>query len=37
LGYRIPKEFAAQAESFYRAELGQEASDAILFSRPHPR
>jgi putative transposase len=28
LGYRTPKEFAAQAKSFYRAELGQEASNA---------
>ena len=28
LGYRTPKEFAAQAGSFYRAELGQEASNA---------
>jgi hypothetical protein len=29
LGYRTPKEFAAaQAESFNRAELGQEASNA---------
>jgi putative transposase len=28
LGYRTPKEFAAQAESFCRAELGQEASNA---------
>jgi putative transposase len=28
LGYRTPKEFAAQAESFSRAELGQEASNA---------
>ena len=28
LGYRTPKEFAAQAGSFYGAELGQEASNA---------
>jgi putative transposase len=28
LGYRTPKEFAAQAGRFYRAELGQEASNA---------
>ena len=28
LGYRTPKEFAAQAGSLYRAELGQEASNA---------
>ena len=28
LGYQTPKEFAAQAGSFYRAELGQEASNA---------
>ena len=28
LGYRTPKEFAAQAASSYRAELGQEASSA---------
>jgi putative transposase len=28
LGYRTPKEFAAPAASFYRAELGQEASNA---------
>ena len=28
LGYRTPKEFAAQAGSCYRAELGQEASNA---------
>ena len=27
LGYRTPKEFAAQAASFYRVELGQEASN----------
>jgi putative transposase len=27
LGYRAPKEFAAQAASFYRVELGQEASN----------
>ena len=27
LGYKTPKEFAAQAASFYRAELGQEASN----------
>ena len=28
LGYRTPKEFAAQTASFYRAELGQGASNA---------
>jgi putative transposase len=28
LQYRTPTEFAAQAASFYRAELGQEASNA---------
>jgi len=28
LGYKTPKEFAAHAASFYRAELGQEASNA---------
>jgi putative transposase len=28
LGYRTPKEFAAEAGSFSRAELGQEASNA---------
>jgi len=34
LGYQTPKEFAtAQAANFYRAELGQEASNAD----PHPR
>ena len=27
LGYRTPKEFAAQAASFYRVDLGQEASN----------
>jgi putative transposase len=29
LGYRTPNEFAAQAASFYRAELGQEDSSAV--------
>jgi len=28
LGYRTPSKFAAQALAFYRAELGQEASNA---------
>jgi hypothetical protein len=28
MGSRTPKEFAAKAGSFYRAELGQEASNA---------
>jgi hypothetical protein len=28
LGYQTPKEFAMQAARFYRAELGQEASNA---------
>ena len=38
LGYRTPKEFAAQAGSFYRAELGQEASKRRpLAPDPHPR
>ena len=37
LGYRTPKEFAAQAGSLYRAELGQEASNAGPLPRPHPR
>jgi len=38
LGYRTPKEFAAQAASFYRAELGQEASNASpLPQTPIPR
>jgi hypothetical protein len=27
LGYQTPKEFATQAASFYKAELGQEASN----------
>jgi putative transposase len=38
LGYRTPKEFAAQARSFYRAELGQEAlKRRPLAPDPHPR
>ena len=35
LGYKTPKEFAAaEAASFYRAELGQEASNAGPSPRP---
>jgi len=34
LGYRTPNEFAAQAASFYRAELGQEDSSAVPLPRP---
>src|SRR5437588_12488546 len=34
LGYRTPEQFAGQAESFYRAELGQEASNAGPWPRP---
>jgi putative transposase len=30
LGYRTPKEFATQAARFYRAELGQEASNQTV-------
>jgi hypothetical protein len=36
-GYKTTKEFAAQAASFYRVELGQEASNAGPCPRPHPR
>jgi len=35
LGYKTPKEFAAaQTANFYRAELGQEASNAGPLPRP---
>jgi hypothetical protein len=38
LQYRTPVEFAAQAARFYRAGLGQEASNAgPLPQTPHPR
>jgi hypothetical protein len=38
LGYRTPKEFAAQAGSFYRAELGQgRLKRQPLTPDPHPR
>jgi putative transposase len=38
LGYKTPMEFAAAAESFYRAGVGQEDSNAVpLPHTPHPR